>query len=91
MTQATAPEAPQAALSVVVQHEADGVLIHVRGAGSCQPGIDTESVVAFLSAIDPEQLEKDALEALGMLDGDGESSFTKALLHRLVQYAGGTW
>lgn len=91
MTQATGTEAPQAGLSVVVQHEANGVLIHVTGAGSCQSGVDTESVVAFLSAIDPEQLEKDALEALGLLDGDGESSFTKALLNRLIQYAGGTW
>lgn len=68
-----------------------GVSITVSGGAPRQGGLDTDSVVAFLSALDPDQLEKDALEGLGMLDGDGETSFTKALLARLITIAKGEW
>lgn len=91
MTEAPVPTAAQTPYQVTVQHGGNGVLIQVTGGGSCQGGIDTESVVAFLSALDPDQLEKDALDGLGMLDGDGETSFTKALLNRLVTIAKGEW
>lgn len=91
MTEATATEAPQQPLSVVVGHHPNGVTIHVQATGSCQGGLDTESIVAFLSALDAEQLEKDVMEGMGLLDGDGEDSYTKALLKRLVTIARGEW
>lgn len=91
MTEATSTEANSAPLSVVVGHHPGGVTIQVMAPAACQGGIDTESVVAFLSALDAEQLEKDALDALGMLDGEGEDNFTRALLARLITIAKGEW
>lgn len=89
----TAPEgtAAQTPYNVTVQHGASGVLIQVTGGTSCQGGIDTESVVAFLSAIDPDQLEKDVLEGLGALEGDGPGGPTAATLARLIAIAKGEW
>lgn len=86
--EATAAGAPY---NVSVTPFDGGVSITVSGGGSCQGGIDTASVVAFLSALDPDQLEKDALDALGLLEGDGQGSFTKALLARLIAIADGSW
>lgn len=76
---------------MTVQHEADRVLIAVAGGGSCQHSDDGEVVAAFLSALDPRQLEKEVLAGLGALEGDGESNFTQALLKRLVAIARGEW
>lgn len=81
----------QPAYAVVVQHAPDGVVIHVSGQGDRQGGLDAESVVAFLSSLDAEQLEKDVLGGLGMLEDEGETSFTVALLQRLITIAKGEW
>jgi hypothetical protein len=91
VSEAAPPTAAQTGLNVVVQHAPDGVVIHVSGTAERQGGLDTESVVAFLSALDAEQLEKDVLTGLGALEGDGEVSFTKALLARLIVIAKGEW
>jgi hypothetical protein len=91
VSEAAPPTAAQTGLNVVVQHGLDGVVIHVSGTANRQGGIDTESVVAFLSALDAEQLEKDVLTGLGTLEGDGEESFTKSLLARLIVIAKGEW
>lgn len=56
-----------------------------------QQDVDGEAIAGFLSAIDPEQLEKDVLEGMGLLQGDGETSFTAALLKRLAVIAKGAW
>ena len=50
--------------------------------------VDTEAIVGFLSHLDPETLEKDVLGSLGMLES-GESSYTAALLRRLIAIAQG--
>lgn len=50
--------------------------------------MDTEAIVTFLSHVDAELLEKEALGDLGMLEG-GEGSFTVALLSRLIAIAQG--
>lgn len=84
------PDAPTP-YNVSVTPFEGGVSITVSGGGSCQGGLDTGSVIAFLSALDPDQLEKDALEGLGMLDGEDGTSFTKALMARLIAIAEGTW
>jgi hypothetical protein len=88
---AAADEAPQAPYNVSVVPFSGGVSITVSGGGSCQGGLDIESIVSFLSSLDAEQLEKDVLGRLGMLDGDGETSYTHALLQRLVTIAKGEW
>jgi hypothetical protein len=85
------PQATPAPYNVSVTPFEGGVSITVSGGGSCQSGLDTESVVTFLSALDAQQLEKDVLEGLGMLEGDGGPTFTQALLARLVTIAQGAW
>jgi hypothetical protein len=56
-----------------------------------QSQADGELIAGFLSALDPSQLEKDVLEALGPLSDDGQTSFTAALLARLAAIAKGEW
>lgn len=90
-TDPTPVQPGQGALSVVVQHEQGGVLIHVAAPGGRQGDLDTGSVVAFLSALDAEQLEKDALGDLGMLEDGGEVSFAQAMLNRMITIAKGEW
>lgn len=56
-----------------------------------QDGPDGEMIASFLSSLDAHQLEKDVLEGMGLLEGDGESNFTTALLKRLATIARGEW
>ena len=52
---------------------------------------DGEAVASFLSALDAQQLEKDVLGGMGALEGDGEVSYTAALLKRVAAIARGEW
>lgn len=49
---------------------------------------DSSSVVAFLQSVDPERLEREALETLGLESG-GPASATEAILAKLMEYARG--
>lgn len=85
---AEAHKVPQVVLQLHADADVDAVA-EVVAVRQGQP--DGELIAGFLSAIDPQQLEKDVLEGLGALEGDGENSYTAGLLKRLAAIAKGEW